>query len=290
MEPNNVTIENLSFSYGKNPEIFRNLSLKLDPGGIYGLLGRNGAGKTTLLRLLAGLLFPREGSCRVFEFEARRRFPGHLAGVYFVAEEMPAPPLTIATYLGLYAPFYPRFDHAQFSRILEEFSLKRDSRLCDLSGGQRKKFYTAFGMATSTRLLIFDEPTNGLDIPAKSQFRKLLVEAVDSDRVIVISTHQARDLQNLIDPVLILDEGRLIFHQSMDSVNAKLAVRLSPEEPDAGDHLFYERSIGGYAVLSENVQSHGGGIIDLELLFNAVLRNKTRFDAIFARGGSNETV
>ncbi len=279
MEANSVEIENLTFSHRRDGDLFRNLSLNLAPGHVYGLLGRNGAGKTTLLRLMAGLLFSGEGSCRLFDREAAAREPDALARTYYVAEEMDAPPLPMSAYMELYAPFYPEFDQALFFRYLTEFELSPGERLSELSHGQRKAFYISFALATNARLLIFDEPTNGLDIPAKSRFRKLLVGAIEPTRTIIISTHQVRDIRNLIDPVLILDQGRIIFRQSMEDVGRRISLYFSQAEPDAKECLYYEPTIGGFAVLNE--ASLGGGNIDLEVLFNAVLRDPARFDAIF---------
>lgn len=274
-----INITNLDFAYKKNENLFTGLNLNLSSGNIYGLLGINGAGKTTLLKIIIGLLFPQNGECSTLGYDSKKRSPKLLSDIYFIAEEFFTPPLTIEEYKLLYAPFYPKFSDESFNNYLKEFSLFKKNKLTRLSYGQKKKFLIAFGLASNTRLFIMDEPTNGLDIPSKSQFRKLLISSIDDDRIFLISTHQVRDIQNLIDPILILDEGKIIFNRSMDNVNEKLKVQLITNEPEQGSCLFYEKVIGGYAVLYED--KTGGTNVDLELLFNAVIKNKEKFNSLF---------
>ena len=275
-----INIKKLDFAYGKNENLFANLNLNLSRGNIYGLLGKNGAGKTTLLKIIIGLLFPGRGECKVLDYDSKERSPELLSEIYFIAEEFFTPALSIKEYVRLYGPFYPRFDRRALSTYLNNFSLSEKSKLTRLSYGQKKKFLIAFGLAANTRLLIMDEPTNGLDIPGTSQFRKLLVSSVNEDRITLISTHQVRDIQNLIDPVFILDAGEIIFHQSMEDVNKKLSVQLLAGEPEPGSSLFYEKVLGGYAALCED--GSGESNVDLEILFNAVVNNKEKFSSLFA--------
>ena len=275
-----IDINGLNFAYKKKENLFTNLNLNLSDGNIYGLLGKNGAGKTTLLKIINGLLFPQEGDCQVLSSRSGERNPKLLAEIYFITEEFFIPPLTIREYKSLYAPFYPRFKTKEFHDYLDEFSVSEKEKLTRLSYGQKKKFLLAFGLATDSRILILDEPTNGLDIPGKSQFRKLLASSINDERICLISTHQARDLQQLIDPVIILDNGEIIFQRSMTEVNEKLSVQLVRDEPDADKVLFYEKVIGGYSILSdENISSTSD--VDLEILFNAVLKNTEKINAIF---------
>jgi len=275
-----IHIENLSFGYTKE-KLFEGLELHLEPGSIYGLLGRNGAGKTTLLKLICGMRFPQAGECRVFEDPSERRLPRVLEETALVPEELAIPPLTGGMYEHLYAPFYPQFDGEAFGAYLDEFELNRDVKLTELSYGQKKKYLLAFAMASGARLLILDEPTNGLDIPSKSQFRRLLARAADAGRLILISTHQVRDLENLIDPVIILDQGRIIFHQSMEAIQRRLAVRIEPRAP--GEEALYAEPVPtGHAVVRENPageETH----MDLETLFKTVTSNRERIEEIFAR-------
>jgi ABC-2 type transport system ATP-binding protein len=276
-----VHIENLSFGYTRK-RLFEGLNLDLQAGNIYGLLGKNGAGKTTLLKLICGMRFPQDGECRVLDTDPAARLPALLEDIYLVPEELYIPPISPGMYELLYSPFYPRFDGDAFSRHLEELDMHTDGKLTELSYGQKKKFLLAFGMATNCRLLILDEPTNGLDIPSKSQFRKLLARSSDPQRVVLISTHQVRDLENLIDPIIILDDGKIIFHESMQHVAQRLTAQIEPEEPRSPAVLYSDKVLGGYVVVRESSESDETNI-DLETLFNTVIGNREKIREIFRR-------
>jgi ABC-2 type transport system ATP-binding protein len=189
-----ITLEQLTFGYYSEKKLFHNLNLEFKTGNIYGLLGKNGAGKTTLLKLICGLLFPQQGSCTVKGFPAQGRNPEFLNDIFLITEEFYLPAITIRTYQQIYAPFYPGFNQERFRENLKEFELNPQALLTTLSYGQKKKFLLAFGLATDCACFILDEPTNGLDIPSKRQFRRLLAASLDPDRMFIISTHQVRDL------------------------------------------------------------------------------------------------
>lgn len=173
-----INIQNLSFGYNRKKMLYENLSLSLEAGSIYGLLGKNGAGKSTLLCNMMGLLFPVSGKIEVVQHNPQKRQPSFLQNVYFIPEEFALPSISIHTYLELYAPFYPKFNEHQFYKYLKELEVPSDQKLHKMSFGQQKKAIIAFGLACNTQVLIMDEPTNGLDIPSKSQFRKLVAAAL----------------------------------------------------------------------------------------------------------------
>ncbi len=275
-----IDIRNLFFSYELKEQLFTDLELQLPSGNIYGLLGKNGAGKTTLLKIITGLLFPKAGDCSVMGFEPRARLPRFLEEVYFISEEFFVPPITTKEFEKAYAPFYPRFDKGRFLECLDEFDLTFKKKLSAMSYGQKKKFLLAFGLATNCRLLILDEPTNGLDIPTKSQFRKLLASSLTADRSFIVSTHQVRDLEQLIDPVIILDNGKIIFQRHVHEVGQALSCQLRQDVPDEIEVLYSEKVLGGYTVVVENTTGEEAGI-DLETLFNAVVTNKVSINRIF---------
>ena len=206
-----VELERLRFGYGRGT-LFRDLDLALEPGAIYGLLGLNGAGKSTLLRLIAGLLFPTSGRVSVLGHEPARRKPAFLSKLFVLPEELNVPGITDRQYITARAPFYPDFDRPRFERHLEALEVPQGRKLSSLSHGQQKKFLLSFGLATNASLLMLDEPTNGLDIPSKGLFRRLVAEALEDDRIFVVSTHQVRDVEALIDFILVLHEGKVLFH------------------------------------------------------------------------------
>jgi ABC-2 type transport system ATP-binding protein len=275
-----IQIENLEFSYNIKQRLFDRLNLELAPGNIYGLLGKNGAGKTTLLKIITGLLFPGEGNLSIAGFKPKDRVPEFSREIYMVSEEFYLPPTDIDRYLKLYGPFYPRFNIGLFQEYINEFKIPREQKLSDMSYGQRKNFLLSFGLATDCRLLLLDEPTNGLDIPSKSLFRKLVANAIHEDRSFIISTHQVRDMENLIDPIIILDEGKIVFFQDFENITQKLAITKESELPGEESLIYYESALGSYNIVKKN---KGGEEtkMNLEMLFNAVVNNTEKMNEIF---------
>ncbi len=203
-----INIQTLDFAYRKQRSLFDTLSLSLKPGSITGLLGKNGAGKTTLLKLIAGLLYPRSGVIEVNGFHPKNREPSFLSEIFLVPEEFYLPSISITTYIKANSIFYPRFDHDLMQKLLIEFELAMDNSIHRLSYGQKKKFIVSFALATKCRVLILDEPTNGLDIPSKSIFRKVMAGNLDEDQLVLISTHQVKDVENLIDNIVMWPMAR----------------------------------------------------------------------------------
>ncbi len=273
-----LSIDNLKFSYPRKARLFDGLSLELRGGHVYGLLGKNGAGKTTLLKILSGLRYAQSGKCRALGYDPAQRSPLLLQEIYFIPEEFYTPPVTIAEYITLYAPFYPRFDHQQLKEFSQEFVLPRDGKLSTFSYGQKKKFLIAFGLATHCKLLILDEPTNGLDIPTKSKFRKVLAASIDEARTFIVSTHQVRDMDQLIDPIIILDDGKIIFDYSLPEVAKGLRFETQNETPGP-ETIYAEKALGGYTVVKAN-RGQAETTVDLEILFNAVLAQQNKIQEI----------
>ncbi len=281
-----INIENMDFAY-KKTKLFLNLSLELKPGNIYGLLGKNGAGKTSLLKIISGLLFPNTGKVEVNNFIPGQRSPEFLQDIFFLPEEYYLPGLKAEDYKKTYAPFYPAFDETRFIELLNEFKLPMDQKLNSLSYGQKKKFLISFGIASNSRIFLLDEPTNGLDIPSKTQFRRIIASAGTENRLIIISTHQVRDMENLIDPIIIVDEGKVIFNESIEGVTNKLTIKKISEEPVNGTVLYSEKEIDGYKVVLAN-KDHDQTDIDFETLFNTVVTNPDGIKSVFSGGDNNE--
>ena len=275
-----IEITNLSFGYNKKKLLYKNFTLSLKAGSIYGLLGKNGAGKSTLLKNLIGLLFPTNGGILVNGFSPKRRLPSFLETIYFIPEEVYVPSLTIDRYINLFAPFYPKFNKENMIRDLEELDVKTADKLNTLSFGQQKKFIIAFGLACNTKVLLLDEPTNGLDIPSKKRFRKLIAAEMNDDRMIFISTHQIRDLDNLIDRVVIVDKGELLLNASVATIAEKLLFTTVDEMPTGVKILYAEESLLGISVVTEN-KNITESKVNLEHLFNAVTENPEMISQIF---------
>lgn len=273
-----IKITNLDFGYKKHHPLFINMNLQLSNGHIYGLLGKNGAGKSSLLKSIAGLVFAQSGTIEVMGFNPAKRPPALLEQICFIPEEFYLPSVKIDAYVKANAPFYKNFDHVYFKSLLEEFDIPINNKLIDMSYGQKKKVIIAFGLATQAKLVIMDEPTNGLDIPSKAQFRKIMASALTDDRCIIISTHQVRDLDNLIDAVIVLDENNVALKASVEEITAKLTFKKVKELDDS--IIYAEPSLSGYnAVLLNNNQEDSK--LDMELLFNAILSAKPKFKTLF---------
>ena len=266
-----INIKNLHFSYKKR-KVFTGLSLSLQAGHIYGLLGKNGTGKSTLLRCIAGFLFPRDGSVEVMGFVPGKRHPAFLQSVFMVAEEFYLPDVSVEKYVRLNAPFYPNFSNEQFGEYLKEFDIPLENTLQSMSYGQKKKVLISFGLACNTDLLLMDEPTNGLDIMSKSKFRKVIAGAVNENKCIVISTHQVKDLESLIDRITIIDDGQILFDQTTDAINRKIQFKISFDQEEVKDALYMEPSLQGNAIVCANPDGEDTKL-DLELLYKAVVTN-----------------
>ncbi|HEX8460077.1 MAG TPA: ABC transporter ATP-binding protein [Segetibacter sp.] len=274
-----ITIKNLNFGY-KKKKVFNGLSLSLQAGHIYGLLGKNGTGKSTLLRSIAGLLFPNEGAISVLGFNPGKRQPDFLQNVFMVAEEFYLPDVTVHKYVKLNAPFYPNFSSEQFSQYLQEFEIPQENTLQNMSYGQKKKVLISFGLACNTALLLMDEPTNGLDIMSKSKFRKVIAGAIDENKCIIISTHQVKDLESLIDRITIIDEGQILFDQTIESINRKIQFKISFDREEVQEALYKEASLQGTAIVTPNTEGDDSKL-DLELLYKAVVTNGDSVRAVF---------
>lgn len=270
-----ITAKKLTFGYGKQG-LFDGLDLAIDSGRVVGLLGRNGAGKSTLLKLMMGFIKPKRGSIELFGYQSFARDPRMMERVMMVAEEFSLPRMTIMEYARIYGGFYPRFSQEQFEKLLLEFSTPTAQLLSGMSFGQRKIAYLCFALACNTELLLLDEPTNGLDIPSKSIFRRVISSVASDDRTIIISSHQVRDLDQILDHILILDGSRILVDASTLRITERLSFgRLDPQD----GCLYSEQSIYGTVGVRANI-ADSETQLDIELLFNAAISSPTQIQNI----------
>ncbi len=274
-----IDIKNLSFKYGKKP-VLSNITMNLESGKIYGLLGENGVGKTTLLKIIAGLQKPLNGNCTVNGEHPFNRTPSFLSKTFYLPEDLEFIQLdiTLKQFVDLNSPFYPKFDHKKLQAIVKDFDVDDHKKLSKLSHGQTKKAAIAFALATNVQLLLMDEPSNGLDIPSKTMFRKIMAEYCHEDTCAIISTHQVRDLENLIDPIIILDNRAVLLNASLETISQKLYFSLESSIPEHA--LYLEPTLGGNLCVSENINDMESRV-NLEALFNTSMKHKERINQLF---------
>lgn len=275
-----LKVEEMAFSYRRNEYLLNKLSFEITPGGVYGLLGKNGSGKSTLLYLMTGLMFPQIGTITFDGTPVGKRTPAMLQEIYLLPEEFDLPEVSIETYVKYNASFYPRFDREQFDNYIRIFELPEVKKLSQYSMGQKKKFIVSFALATNSRLLFMDEPTNGMDIPSKSQFRKAMALGMSDDRSIIISTHQVRDLENMLDRVLVLHDNTMMLNESIVRIAEKLEFVHSTSKDDLQGCIYSAFTPEGFVGVRPNTQ----GIethVDFEVLFNALINHPQVFSQLF---------
>jgi ABC-2 type transport system ATP-binding protein len=267
-----IRIEDITYHYtGSRKNVFENFSLTLTENNIYGLLGKNGTGKSTLLYLISGLLHQQSGSIEVDGMESKKRNPEMLKEIFFVPEEFELPSISLARYVELYSKFYPRFSEEVLTKCLSDFNLPLSLQLNTLSMGQRKKAFVSLALATQTKYLFMDEPTNGLDIPSKSQFRRVVANNMTDDRTLIISTHQVHDVEQLLDHILILDNSRLLVNASVADITSKYRFDLRAPQDMGNDVIYAEPSLQGNACITLRKEDDQETQLNLELFFNAVI-------------------
>ena len=278
-----IEVTGLSFSYGsRKSKVLDDFSMSLDKGSVYGLLGKNGTGKSTLLYLMAGLLRPQSGRVLYQGADVTKRSPSTLQDMFLVPEEFALPYVSLKQYVKLNAPFYPKFSDELLKACLRDFDMNEDIHLGELSMGQKKKAFMCFALATNTSLLMMDEPSNGLDIPSKSQFRKVIASGMTDDKAVIISTHQVRDIDSLLDHVLIMDGSRLLLNEPVAHICDRLYFAEQGVSEPTDDALYVQPSVLGNSVILPNTH-HEDSKLNLEVLFNALLAEREKMQQMFNR-------
>ncbi len=278
-----ISFNQIGFRYRLGSQVFRDFSLTLSPGHVYGVLGENGVGKSTLMKLASGVLIPTAGSVTIDGREASLREESSMAKIIYLPEEFSLPALTLDEFRAVTAPFYPSFSDESFEECCRVLDVVRDRRLDKLSMGQRKRAYLAFAFATGAQWLLLDEPTNGLDVAAKEAFRRLVARYADEGRSVVISTHSVREIESLIDHLIILDRRGIVLDASMCEIGRRLRFgRISADEQSKRyeEPLFSESTLAGTSGVVVNTTDEESPV-DIEMLFMASLRSTERLRVLF---------
>lgn len=272
-----ISFNQLGFRYRLGSQVFRDFSMTLSPGHVYGVLGENGVGKSTLMKLASGVLIPTAGSVTIDGREASLREEATMAKIIYLPEEFSLPALTLEEFRKVTTPFYPSFSDESFEECCRVLDVVRDRRLDKLSMGQRKRAYLAFAFACRAEWLLLDEPTNGLDVAAKEAFRRLVARYVDEGQSIIISTHSVREIDSLIDHLIILDRKGIVLDASIGEIGSRLRFgRCSAEE----EPLYSESTLAGTSGVVVNTTDEESPV-DIEMLFMASLRSTERLRRLF---------
>ncbi len=272
-----IQIKDLGFAYGDKP-VLKNISMNLKEGRIYGLLGENGVGKTTLLTLLCGLKKPQAGSIDIDGYNPYNRKPSFLSDQFYLSDEVAALNMKAIDYAVNYGRFWENFDINKFTEVMQILENDPQQKMNKMSCGQLKKTYISFALACNTKYLFMDEPTNGLDIPSKTNFRKAVTKYTREDSIILISTHQVRDLENIIDPIIILDRQDVLLNATIEEISEKLYFDYGSEKIDGA--LFSEMIPGGNIQVCLN-QTGEESKVNIEALFNTVQQHKAYIKELF---------
>lgn len=281
-----VEMNDISFGYSRKKMLFSGLNLDIPKGSIIGLLGRNGEGKSTLMKLITGQLLAQMGTIQTLGYEASERAVGMLQQVYMLPEEVVLPRMSIRKYFEIIAPLYPTYDSEMAEVLIRDFDLSWDMHLGKISLGQKKKAAIVLALSLRTPLLLLDEPTNGLDIPSKSVFRRILAGYIGADQTVIISTHQVRDLEQLIDRLILLDDNRIVCNDSIDHLSQMFYFGMITPEA-LSEPLYREYSAMGEAGIWRAEQGYEGDNFSMELFFNAMVNARELMQRIISAHSGN---
>lgn len=249
-----VEVNRLNKTYGSDT-VIKDVSFAIEENKIYGLLGRNGAGKTTIMHMITAQLFPSGGELKVFgenPYENNRV----LSRISFIKESQKYPDIfRIADVLDVAASLYPNWDQSFAEQLIEDFRLPVKRRMKKLSRGMLSSVGIIVGLASRAPLTIFDEPYLGLDAVARNLFYERLIEDyAEHPRTVILSTHLIDEVSNMLEHVIVIDNGRILLDEEADGLRGKAFTAVGPAAAvsafAAGKQLIHRESIGGLASVS----------------------------------------
>ncbi len=247
-----IEAQGLRKAYGQTIAL-AGVDLAVEEGRIVGLIGPNGAGKSTALQAMLGLL-PFEGQLKVLSLDPWTQRDALMSQVCFIADVAVLPRwLKVSDAVDYVAGVHPRFDRDKADALLAKTTIKRTSRVGQLSKGMTAQLHLALVMAIDAKLLVLDEPTLGLDILyRKSFYDSLLNDYFDQNRTIIVSTHQVEEIQHILTDVVFIDRGRIVLNASMEAFEARyVEVMVGADRVEAARKLgpIQERQIFGRHIL-----------------------------------------
>jgi ABC-2 type transport system ATP-binding protein len=215
-----IQASNLWKKFGRH-DALRGLSFRVPEGSAFALIGANGAGKTTTIKILTNILQATRGTATVLGVDSRRISPRELRQIGYVAESQDMPEaLTVTQYLDYIRPFYPKWDRGLEATLCRDLRLPGDRKIGDLSHGMRMKMLLACALPFRPRLLVLDEPFSGLDPLVRDEFMEGLLRLA-SEMTVLISSHELNEIDGMATHVGFLDEGKLLFEESMSDLTER---------------------------------------------------------------------
>ena len=264
-----VELKNVSFGYNPNKNVIEDLSLNLEEGRFYGLLGKNGTGKTTLMKIISGILFAKEGYVNIDGNNPGDRKLETLQEIFMMPADFTFPKMSLEKCVSLYSSFYPKFNKDILDDCIENFEINKNIKSIDkLSLGEKHKIAVSLAISFGTKLILFDEAANGMDIPTRKMFRKMLMKHIREDQTVVLSTHVVQDIENLLTDIIVLRKGQKTFISSLDDIRSKYSFGIQSNEEGA---IYSEPCAEGYRVIYNNTYNDDTEV-SLELLFNALTK------------------
>ena len=212
-----LEIKNLSKKYGSK-QALNDVSFTAEKGEVIGLLGPNGSGKTTLIKILAGIIKKYEGEVKIDSQNVNyktKEFVSYLPDRFFLD-----PNLTIAQTQALFEDFYSDFDGEKFTNFIEQMSLDKKMKVSNLSKGMTEKLNLALVLSRHAKLFIIDEPIAGVDPVAREQILDAIIDNIDPDSTLVITTHLVRDIERIFDRVIMLNKGSVELNDSVENLRS----------------------------------------------------------------------
>lgn len=244
-----IQLNDLSFGYRRNSLALRDITTEIGPG-MHLLLGANGSGKTTLLKIIAGMRLAAPSMCLIDGISAASRNPDILNRTFLLTDSMTFPYRTINEMVHYHAPFFPDFDREMLHENLDTFRMTGDEPMTRFSLGNRKKAQLAYVLALRPKVLMFDEPANGLDISSRDEFISMLARSTRQDQTVIVSSHTVFDFQNIVDSVMVLSDGHLILSMPIWQITRRLAF-VSDSMPIEGA-LFMKQALGRFNAIVAN--------------------------------------
>lgn len=213
-----VKTKNLMKFFGPVKAV-NDVSISLEGGKIYGLLGPNGSGKTTLMRLISGLFYPTKGEIEIMS--EKKSIVSKASVAYMPTESFFYDYMKIKDVEQFFIDFFEDFDATKFDELLKKMNLSKNLKVSALSSGMNAKLRVAVTMARRAKIYLLDEPLNGIDLVARDAIMSAIIQEAREDNVIIISSHLIDVMENVLDDVIFIKEGQIVINENAEEAREK---------------------------------------------------------------------